>query len=209
MSTSSSGPEALPPHGKHLFTQDQVWVDVAGVPHALQEMTTTYRANVIAHLLREAHHFWQEQHDEHLVQELVAFSLGEPPPEALNLPADPVEWVTGTPLMRRLQAMTPKWERHVTEDREELTDQDDGAWVLHTENSRQLLDLDARTVTRLPQAPGLLSDLRRDGQDVPLLKVVHCRRGDSAAFILDLRADGVVTLRSTSVVRWITRAGTV
>jgi hypothetical protein len=208
MPTSSDSPEAaLPPRGKHLFNQDQVWVDISGVPHALHMMTTIYRANVIAHLLREARHFWQEQHDDQLVEELVAFSLGEPPPEALTLPADPVEWVTSTPLMRRLQAMTPNWEQHVTEDRDELTDQDDGAWILHTDNSRQLIDLDTRTATRLPLTPGAPSDLRRDGQAVTLIKLVHCRRGESAAFVLDLRADGVVTLRSTSVVRWITRAG--
>lgn len=182
-------------------------MDIGGVPHALEDMTITYRANVIAHLLKEARDLWQRQHDEHLVAELVAFCRGETPPEPLSLPADPVEWVNGTPLMRRLLAITPHWADHVTEDRLELTDQDDGAWLLHTDNSKHLIDLDARTATRLPHTPGALADLRRDRQAVPLVKLVHCRRGESATFVLEVRADGILSLRSTSTVRWITRAG--
>ncbi|MCM3662564.1 hypothetical protein M3148_16430, partial [Georgenia satyanarayanai] len=37
-----------------IFAQDQVWVDVRGVPHALEEMTLQYRANVIRHLREHA-----------------------------------------------------------------------------------------------------------------------------------------------------------
>lgn len=189
----------------YVFDQDEVWLDVVGTPHRLHEMTITYRANVINHLLQRAEHFYQAKLEQWQIADLLAAHQDgedDQPP----LPGDPVEWIESTPLMRRLRTMTPEWEEHVTEDRDELTDQDTGSWVVHTENSRYLIDLDSRTCTRLPNLTGRLRELRRDGEELPLRRIVQCRLGEPGALLLDVRGDGVATLRETSIVRRITRA---
>lgn len=185
-----------------VFDQDEVWLDVVGVPHLLHEMTITYRANVINHVLQRAEYFYQAKLEQRHIAELLAAHQDDEPP----LPEDPLEWIESTPLMRRLRAITPGWEGHVTEDRDELTDHDTGSWVVHTENSRYLIDLDSRTCTRLPGLTGNAWDLRRDGDELPLLRIDQCRFGEPGALLLDLRGDGISTLRLTSIVRRITRA---
>jgi hypothetical protein len=85
-----------------------------------------------------------------------------------------------------------------------------GVWQVSTETSVYLLDLDARRVTRVPDAgagppPGLtalpISSLRGDHQSVPLLELISCAMRRPMRMLIDLRRDGICTLRTTTVVR--------
>lgn len=82
-----------------------------------------------------------------------------------------------------------------------------GIWVVDTRSSSYLLDLGRGTVTRYPgtlsspPAAGRVATLRRDRDDLPLLKVYRCEVGRPLQLLLDLRRDGVATIRhSTDVV---------
>jgi len=74
--------------------------------------------------------------------------------------------------------------------------------------SEYVLDLTARTVKRLVAATAPLVDyldvgfsqLRRDGETVELLMLEKCAVGASARYWIQVRADHVVTLRTTSPV---------
>jgi hypothetical protein len=84
--------------------------------------------------------------------------------------------------------------------------------MVTTLTSRYLLDLDTHQIMRQPGAgdpgrygwdsgPPVVAPLRRDGEVVPLFAVEQCRLGESLVVWLDLRGDGVVTVRrSTQVV---------
>ncbi len=85
-----------------------------------------------------------------------------------------------------------------------------GVWQVSTETSVYLLDLDASRVTRVPDAgagppPGLtalpISSLRRDHESVPLLELISCAVGRPMRMLIDVRRDGIGTLRTTTVVR--------
>jgi hypothetical protein len=85
-----------------------------------------------------------------------------------------------------------------------------GRWQVTTETSVYLLDLDKNQVTRVPDAgagppPGLsppaIAWLRRDHEPVSLLKLVTCTVGEPMRMLIDIRRDGVITLRMTTVVR--------
>jgi hypothetical protein len=96
--------------------------------------------------------------------------------------------------------------------RTQLTDADTGRWVVTTLTSRYLLDLDLHQLVRRPgqgdpgrfgwdSGPPAVSTLRRDDDVVTLHSVAHCHLGESLVVLLDLRGDGVVTIRqSTQVV---------
>ncbi|TRW45593.1 hypothetical protein [Georgenia yuyongxinii] len=190
-----------------VFDLDQVWVDIVGVPHALHEMSLEQRSNVTAHVLQYADHYRAAVARDAFTEAVVALIDGTRAPHVPDLPADPREWVESTPLMRRLRAMTPGWEAHTTDDRDQLTDEDTGRWWVTTEGSAYLVDLDARTVTRAPGqgSDGLTTGLRRDGDPVPLLAIEQCRRAHPAVLVLDVRGDGVPTIRRTSLIIRITR----
>lgn len=188
-----------------IFAQERVWVDISGARHLLEEMTTAHRANVIADLLRHADQHRESQSELRLVREFVAFCNGQRTPDSPVEPQDAVKWLNASALMRRLRQLTPNWHQHVTENRDRLTDHDTGRWLLTTRNSWYLLDLDARTSIRAPLHTGTAFHLRRDRRALPLLRVVHCRRGTSAMFLVDVRNDGAPTLRATTPVKWITR----
>lgn len=88
-----------------------------------------------------------------------------------------------------------------------------GRWEVFTEASAYLLDLDARTATRVPGAgaglPGdqsLVAQLRRDHRPVPLLRFTGARVGQPMTLVLDIRGDGVETVRHTTYVMLIRRA---
>lgn len=198
------GPGAL---DLRVFDQDQVWVDILGVPHALHEMDDTYRANVIGHLYEHADLYLRGVVRDEFTETAVAALTGERPPDRADRPADAVGWVEATPLMRRLRAMTPRWEGHVTDERDEITNAPTGRWRVITEGSTYLVDLDNRTVSRAPRqgTVGVTGDLRRDGNPIPLLELALCRRAEQAVMMLDIRGDGVATLRVTSLVARITR----
>lgn len=60
-----------------------------------------------------------------------------------------------------------------------------------------LIDNEAMTATRLIDHPGRL---RRDGEAIRLLQTVSPVVGESMVMLLDLRRDGVTTVRTTSPV---------
>ena len=93
-----------------------------------------------------------------------------------------------------------------------LTDSSTGVFVVSTETSGYVLDLSARTALRVPgvgagSAPNLrparVTELRRDGEAVPLAVLVSCEVGKPLSMHLDVRGDGVLTLRETTLVRSI------
>lgn len=96
------------------------------------------------------------------------------------------------------------------EPREQLGDGDTGRWVVTTLTSRYFLDLDTHEAMRHPVGRGeegggggdavSTAYLRRDGDVVPLRSVARCRLGESLVLLLDLRGDGVVTVRQSTVV---------
>lgn len=93
----------------------------------------------------------------------------------------------------------------------QLTDQDVGRWVVTTLTSRYFLDLDTHQMMRQPgggnagrygwdSGPPSVAALRRDGDVVPLRSIANCRVGESLVLYLDLRGDGVVTMRQATQV---------
>ncbi|MDT0168875.1 hypothetical protein [Pseudarthrobacter sp. BRE9] len=92
---------------------------------------------------------------------------------------------------------------------QELRNDDAGRYLVTTATGSQyLLDLTARTVQRVVAATAPLIDyldvgfsqLRRDGETVKLLMLESCTVGWPARYWLQIRADHVVTLRTTSPV---------
>lgn len=90
---------------------------------------------------------------------------------------------------------------------QELRNEDTGRYlVTSAAGSRYVLDLTARTVTRRAAAAAPLVDyldsgfstLRRDGETLELLLLESCAVGASAQYWVQVRADHVVTLRTTS-----------
>ncbi|QDG89063.1 hypothetical protein [Pseudarthrobacter sp. NIBRBAC000502770] len=91
----------------------------------------------------------------------------------------------------------------------ELHNDDTGLYRVTTATgSEYLLDFAAKTVKRLMAATEPLVDyldagfsqLRRDGEAVELLMLEKCAVGASARYWIHVRADHVVTLRTTSPV---------
>ena len=81
-----------------------------------------------------------------------------------------------------------------------------GQWLITTQTSSYWLDLDLRMLLRLHREiaePGwevMKAQLRKDGEAVPLLAVEHAVVGEEAIFVIDVRGDGVVTVRRTTPV---------
>lgn len=85
-----------------------------------------------------------------------------------------------------------------------------GRWLLVTESSSYELDLDAHTCRRTPGAgagpvPGRdvipASEMRKDGDTIPLLELGVVLVGFPAIMVVDVRGDGVLTSRQTTIVR--------
>ena len=89
-----------------------------------------------------------------------------------------------------------------------LTDDDHGRFLVTTASgSRYWLDLDARFLRRVTGSvlPETLR-LRRDGDDVDLLEIVTCSRGDPMVVLINLHVPGVwLTTRETTTVVCIER----
>lgn len=88
----------------------------------------------------------------------------------------------------------------------------EGRFAVHTESSTHLVDLDARTITRVPDTgmgagdrPGMVitAQLRRDHETLPLRELLVMQVGAPLVAVLDLRGDGIPTLRQTTLVREI------
>lgn len=92
---------------------------------------------------------------------------------------------------------------------QELRNDDAGRYVVATATgSHYVLDLTARTVKRQTAASAPVVDyqdagfsqLRRGGESLELLLIESCAVGASARYWIQVRADHVVTLRTTSPV---------
>lgn len=105
---------------------------------------------------------------------------------------------------------------HMVELTGRLTDGDAGLWQVTTASgSIYLLDLAAgrSAMTRLPARTYPLgdyaripvADLRRDGETVPLLSIGQLQLGQPGALLIDVRGDGVATVRNTTPVISIER----
>lgn len=88
-----------------------------------------------------------------------------------------------------------------TDQLSELVDTDHGQYNVTTEMSTYAIDMDARTLLRLPDTDDA-SDLRRDGHLVELLAVDFCAVGEPALWTINLDVPGVpyTTRLSTPVV---------
>lgn len=105
---------------------------------------------------------------------------------------------------------------HMAELTDRLTDRDEGLWqVITASGTVYLLDLGPgmRTLTRLPGREKAKGDyaripvagLRRDGETLPLLAVGQLQLGQPGALLLDVRRDGIPTVRNTTPVVSIER----
>ena len=78
-----------------------------------------------------------------------------------------------------------------------------GRWIVRTQSSAYLVDLDGAVTTRFPRessASGhVVAELRRDGDDVELVSVAAVV-GASMQLVLALRGDGILTHRQTTAV---------
>ncbi|MBE7324182.1 hypothetical protein IEQ44_05915 [Nocardioides sp. Y6] len=76
-----------------------------------------------------------------------------------------------------------------------IDDDAKGRWQITTETgSTYVVDLDQRVITRVPE----LRALRHDHESLLLHRVIEARVGDTGCFLVQVRSDGVPTLRLTS-----------
>lgn len=73
--------------------------------------------------------------------------------------------------------------------------------IVETSNSEYVIDEEARTVARHPMG----EHLRRDNEALTYLWMEEPLVGQSLQMLLDLRGDGVPTLRTTSTVLRVRR----
>lgn len=87
-----------------------------------------------------------------------------------------------------------------------LTDGHAGQWIVQTDSSTYQLDLDARTLQRLPNRASATrpASLRRDGDALTLWQLVQCRIGHPMVALIQIRDDDIPTQRITTAVRAIT-----
>lgn len=91
---------------------------------------------------------------------------------------------------------------------------DTGTFLLTTASGSQyLLDLDERTIARFqahafdPDRSWPTALLRRDTEAIRLVQLLDCRVGASLLATIDLRRDGILTLRNTTPLLSIERIG--
>lgn len=81
-----------------------------------------------------------------------------------------------------------------------------GRWWVRTETSAYLLDLGEMFAQRFPGKPAgdvLVSYLRRDEDKIELIEIMMLELGEPMVLVLNLRGDGVVTIRATTLVQEI------
>ena len=87
----------------------------------------------------------------------------------------------------------------------------EGKWLIVTASgSEYSLDLDGMTITRHwgvhpPVDDHIATELRRDGQAIPLEQIITCEVGVWGEFVLNLRGDGIFTYRRTTAIESIQR----
>ncbi len=88
-----------------------------------------------------------------------------------------------------------------------------GLWFVSTQHSGYVLDLEHPTLIRIPgtlirgEVAASAADLRRDGEPIPLLGVHHFRLGDPLVMTIQVRPDGIPTLRTTTPVTCVEEIG--
>lgn len=94
----------------------------------------------------------------------------------------------------------------------QLNDNSGGRWHVVTETSRYVVDLDERTLTRLPgsasgaapgRAPVELADLRGDHTEIQLLTLVQCQLHRSMVLLIEADDTDGPRFRLTTMVRAI------
>lgn len=92
-----------------------------------------------------------------------------------------------------------------------------GRWWVHTQTAIYFVDLDGCRVTRFPDAENTrrpedlregdddytVSLLRLDADPIPLVQVISLAEREPMVLVLDVRRDGVLTIRPTTPVRMI------
>lgn len=80
-----------------------------------------------------------------------------------------------------------------------IDNQTTGRWVVTTESgARYLLNLNRRWVSREPEPSS--TRMRRDNSAVGLVELVRCKVGDQMRLIVNIRQDGIFTIRYTTPV---------
>ena len=82
-----------------------------------------------------------------------------------------------------------------------------GAWLVRTQTSSYLLDMDGRIAIRIPSentpegSEWNVAHLRSDADPLPLLALIRCNVGDRMRLLLDVVGDGeITTIRDTTPV---------
>lgn len=86
----------------------------------------------------------------------------------------------------------------------------DGVYLVETESASYVLDLVEGTSTRYPQADVDVesAQLRKDGEQVPLLAVARCTLGEPLTLVLAVSDEpDVITVRETTLVQRLERLG--
>lgn len=82
-----------------------------------------------------------------------------------------------------------------------------GVWAVSTETATYIVNLDEKTLQRTPaqDAPEgtSVSQLRKDTKAVPLLQLEKCVVGEPMTALIDVRGDGVSTVRRTTIVQQV------
>lgn len=85
-----------------------------------------------------------------------------------------------------------------------LTNSSAGLWSVETvSGSNYLLDLDNRVLLRQAEPSADDGALRRDGEPIRLIRLIHCEIGDRMLLVISLNVPGVLwtTRISTTVLR--------
>jgi hypothetical protein len=82
----------------------------------------------------------------------------------------------------------------------DLTDTSTGLWYLQTEHSYYILDIDARTVRRLPGLDA--NGLRKDDEILSLLELGKPQVGYSLTMMVQVRDDEITFRVTTAVISY-------
>jgi hypothetical protein len=203
---------------KRCLLQTETWVDRAGTPCQLADMTPGYRANVLEHLRQEAAAWIRGAYAVAVTLALYGvIDVRQANREIAAAHALPPGWTDHTPLgheLHRLNGTTPPplppqvlpVTAADSDSPEVLRDHDTGSWTITTQShSRYEIDLDRRRVRRIPATP---SNGDRPGKPLPadgdwtaLAGIVDCAVG-RIMVILDFR-DGQDSYRFSTTVQRI------
>ncbi|KRF45104.1 hypothetical protein ASH01_14370 [Terrabacter sp. Soil811] len=191
-------------------------MDIEGTAHRLEDMTPGYRVNVLAWLDANAAYFHAMTIRKHLIEVYAELLDGRVDPLALRrlhhiLASGPEQWLAATAIVQALKdavgerGTSANQPRTVHPRRPPLGGPVPGVerLIITTENSRYDLDLRGGRVRRVPSTG---ARMRADSQWVPVRDVRPVEVGAPMAMRLDVRGDGVPTVRLTSPVIGVTTA---